>query len=95
MKMVVTLQAMKSVQPTWFHPKTKRFFGDIRYLLLRGKKSNAYYLVRATYAWTDMFGKPRRLHWRVNFLDRELRIKELVESSFNTLNDVKEWLKEK
>lgn len=90
--MTTTLADVKAAQPEWFSRKNKRFFGDVGYKVLHGKVSGKPFLVRSTYAWSDMFGQPKRLTWRVNPLDEKLDIRPLVDEQFRSLDDVKEWL---
>lgn len=91
---MATLQEVKNVQPEWFSPENKRFFGDINYKVLHGEISKKPFLVRSTYAWTDMFGEKRTLHYRVNEIESNLKIGSLIETSFTSMDEVKEWLKE-
>ncbi len=91
-KGISLLQQIKDAQPHWFSPENKRFFGDIAYYGLYGKKSGLPYLVQYTNAWTDMFGGSRRMHWRINPLDDNLKIRPLVPTEFRDLDAVKEWL---
>lgn len=90
--MTTTLAQVRAAQPEWFSRKNKRFFGDVGYKVLHDSKGQAY-LVRSTYAWTDMFGQPRTLHYRVNKLDADLKIRSLVNQTFRDLEHVKQWLR--
>jgi hypothetical protein len=90
----VTLQDVKLANLQWFDPKAKRMLGDCRYWVKYGHKSGQPFLVRSTFAWTDMFGGPRRLHYRINPLDEKLDIKSLIDKEFSDMDDVREWLKE-
>ncbi len=91
--MSITLAAVRARQPEWFSPQNKRFFGDVSYRVLYGKLTGQPYLVRATYAWTDMFGGPRRLHYRINELADDLTIGSLFDEQFVSIQIVKDWLK--
>jgi len=91
---MATFQQVKAKHPNWFSRENKRFFGDVSYKVLHGKASKAPYLVRSTYAWSDMFGQPAKLHWRVNPLLSDLDIGQLIDQSFDTLEDVREWLED-
>jgi hypothetical protein len=83
------------VNKGWFSPENKRFFHDVAYYGLYGKKTHLPYLVRSTEAWTDMFGQKPRLHYRINPVNSEtLDIENLIEEGFATMKDVKEWLEE-
>ncbi len=86
------LSDVKAANPTWFTRSNKRFFNDVSYKVLHGKRSRKPFLVRSTYAWTDMFGETPRLHYRINPLDDKLDIRPLIDTQFQTLDDVKEWL---
>ncbi len=91
-----TLADVKRAQPMWFTPQNKRFFNDVSYQVLHGKASHKPFLVRSTYAWTDMFGGPKRLHYCINPLDPEtLDIRPLVDQEFKDLEEIKGWLKDK
>jgi len=97
--MTVKLSDVKAAQPDWFSLKNKRLFGDVSYRVLKGKVSGKPFLVRATYAWTDMFGQPKRLHYRVNPLRDDLTVGPLVDGSqhpptgqFRDIDAVKDWL---
>jgi hypothetical protein len=89
---MTTLTDVKEANPQWFDRGNKRFFGDVSYKVLHGKKSKKPFLVRSTYAWTDMFGGTKRLHWRVNLLKDNLKIDNLIDKQFLDLDDVKDWL---
>ena len=88
-----TLEDVKRENCKWFDPSNRRFFGDVRYTVQRGG-SGARYLVRSTYAWTDMFGASKRLHYRANGIAREtLKITGLLEDQeWATLREAKAWL---
>lgn len=94
-KGISLIQQIKSANPHWFTPENKRFFNDITYYGLYGKKSHLPYLVRSTEAWTDMFGNKPRLHYRINPVNPEtLDIENLLDDEFPTYEDVKEWMEE-
>jgi len=86
---------VKRDNPRWFEPATKRSFGDVAYTV-RVAHSGQAYLVRSTYAWTDMGGKGKKLHYRLNPLrweDSHLRISHLLDEVFETRQEVGAWLK--
>jgi hypothetical protein len=90
---IISLKAVKAAQPAWFSAENRRFFRDVRYWVKRGS-NGLYYFVRSTYAWSDMFGAPNRLHYRINQLDQNtLKISHLVTNEFATMADVDAWLK--
>jgi hypothetical protein len=91
--MVTLLSKIKAEQPNWFSAKNKRFFGDARYYAYRSKLTNKPYLVRATYAWSDMFGTPKTLSYRINEVNPDdFEILPLIDKEFETLKDAKEWV---
>ena len=59
---MTTLTDVRRVQPGWFSPVSKRYFGDIKYLVLRGKVSGDLFLLlhvcsqyfAANLYWTDL-----------------------------------------
>ncbi len=90
---MTTLTDLRAAQPEWFSRKNKRFFGDVSYKVLHGKVSRKPYLVRSTYQWSDMFGQPKTLRYRVNTIKDDLHIGPLLDRQFSDLEDVKDWLK--
>jgi len=89
---MATLSDVKQANDGWFSRKNKAFFGDIDYRVLHGKDGEPY-LVRSTYQWSDMFGQPQKVSWRINLLSDELKIMPLVDTVFNSLDSVKDWLR--
>jgi len=88
-----TLIQVSAAQRNWFTDGNKRFFGDVSYEVAVSASGKPY-LLRSTYGWTDMFGRPRRLHWRINPLDaKTLKILPLVEDVFDTKNKALKWLR--
>lgn len=87
------LNAVKKTNQQWFAPGNKEFFGDIDYQIMYGKQSGERYLVRSTYAWTDMFGQPKTKHYRINYINDNLKIGQLVDILFKSKEEVKDWLK--
>jgi hypothetical protein len=78
----------------WFDTGAKRFFNDISYKILHGKKTGYPFLVRSTYAWSDMFTGEKKLHYRVNEIHPStLSIGGLIDEKFESMEHVKEWLK--
>jgi len=83
----------------WFSKGNKRFFNDSQYFFMYSGAGNRY-LVRSTYAWSDMFGQPARLHYRINTITEKqdnpdiLQVGSLLDDEFKTLDDVKNWLKQ-
>ena len=91
---MTTLAEVQRAQMNWFDPQNKQLFGDVDYKILHSEKTGKPYLARSTYAWTDMFGKKKKLHWRLNPLDDMLKIRPLIDDVFDNLWAVKRWLKE-
>jgi hypothetical protein len=89
----ITLKMVRDRQPEWFSLRNKRFFGDVSYQILFGKATGRPYLVRSTYGWSDMFGQPKRLTWRIDTLGDDLAIKGLVDDIFKDIQAVKDYLK--
>jgi hypothetical protein len=90
---MTTLSEVKARQPEWFSRKNKKFFGDVSYRILHGGVSKKPFLVRSTYAWSDMFGRPKTLHWKINRLKDDLEIGELLNQDFMGLELVKYFLR--
>lgn len=95
----ITLQEIINKQPEWFNKGNRKFFGDRSYWLRYSNKGNRY-LVRSTYAWTDMFGSKKTLYYCINNINNDLTISGFVEDSnflhirFENMEDVNKWLKE-
>jgi len=64
---VALLQYISSQNPGWFNEKNREFFNDVQYWAYHSKSGDPY-LVRSTYAFTDMFGGPKTLHYRINII---------------------------
>lgn len=90
---MANLEQVKKAQPKWFTPENKKFFHDVDYCILHGKNNDPF-LVRSTYAWTDMFGHKPRLHYRINPLDEMLHIRPLIDEEFADIDEVEKWLEE-
>jgi hypothetical protein len=88
----MTLSELKQHNALWFDKGNKRFFGDVSYKVLHSKVTGKPYLVRSTYAWTDMFGAAKRLHYRINPING-FEIGPLVDKKFKDLDAVKFWLR--
>ena len=89
------LRQIKVANSKWFSSGNKRFFNDVSYRAYYGKKTGKAYLARSTYAWTDMFDSPRRLHWRINNINQDtLDIESLIDNEFKDIFEVKAWLRD-
>ena len=92
-KGVSLLNQIKNANEGWFSVKNKRFFNDIAYYGRYGKVTHKPYLIRSTKGWTDMFGLEPRIHYRINLINEDtLKIEDLIDEEFQTIEDVKEWL---
>ncbi len=89
------LRQIKAANGQWFSRGNKRFFNDVSYRGYYGKKTGKAYLVRSTYAWTDMFDRPKVLHYRINNINQDtLEIEPLIDQTFNNIFEVKAWLRD-
>ena len=89
---MTTMSDVRAANPNWFSRDNKRFFNDVSYKVLHGKRSRKPYLVRATYQWSDMFGGQKTLRYRLNPIKDDLSIGMLLDKQFRDLDDVKDWL---
>ncbi len=90
--MALTIAELRRANPRWFDKANVRFSGDVEYRVLHSKQGKPY-LVRRTYAFTDMFGGKRIAHYRINPIGDSLDILSLDDRCFATLADVKQALK--
>jgi len=94
-KSIPLLRQIREANEGWFSRGNKRFFGDIDYKAYYGKKTGKAYLVRSTNAWSDMFGSPKRLHYRTNNVNQDtLKIEGLIDQEFSDIFGVKAWLRD-
>jgi hypothetical protein len=92
-KGVSLLNQIKNANEGWFSLKNKRFFKDINYYGRYGKATHKPYLVRSTVGLPYTFGKKPQLHYLINIINQDsLKIEDLIDEVFNTIEDVKEWL---
>ena len=90
---MVTLSQVRDAQPSWFSRKNKRFFGDIQYWVLTGRSGKPY-LLRSTFMWSDMFGQPKKVCYRVSNINPEtLQVNGLIDTIFHFREDAKDWIK--
>ncbi len=92
----MTLTDLKIHNTQWFARGNKKFFGDVSYRVMHSKKTGEPYLVRSTYMWSDMFGQPKKLVYRINHIGRpnaKYKIGSLLDDIFPSFGSVKEWLK--
>lgn len=88
---MITLREIKQSNPKWFTAENKEFFKDVDYWAMPGK-SGLMFLVRSTYAWTDMFWEKATLHYRINSLGEGLIVGNLIDDVFADMDEVEEWL---
>jgi len=93
--MIKTLTELRSLNNKWFLPSNKKFFGDLQYWLLSGKRSTNRYLVRKSDCWSDMFGNSKKYSFRINPISIDGIIGQVMDEDFTTLEEVKQFLKEK
>lgn len=90
------LRELKADNKDWFSPQNKRFFGDIGYMFYYSQSGEAF-LARSTHQWSDMFGEPKKIFYRLNKLEQKeggnYRIGELLDEQFESLTELKNWLK--
>lgn len=95
---MITLSQIKQANSQWFSKGNKQFFGDVRYWVYSDSDKDLY-LVRSSYAWSDMCGGSRKLKYYINTVDKgTLKIGSLVSYqglalSFNTLAEAKAYIK--
>ena len=97
----MTIQDVKSAQPEWFSRANMKFFGDVSYRILQGKKSKKFYLVRKTAGFSDMFGQEKTYHYVINDIDQDsfkvlnllYRPNGVEHERFRDIDAVKEYLK--
>ena len=89
---MLSLAQIKKHNQKWFSKGNKKFFGDVSYFVETGKSGKTY-LIRSTYAWTDMFSGVKILHYRANPIAPEtFDIEPLIDSIFKSRKEVTEWL---
>ena len=90
--MIKTIQELKQVNQKWFTPENKRFFQDINYKVLTGRKSKTRFLIQHTYQWSDMFDGIKKAVFVVKPISTEGKILPTVET-LKELNQVKQYMK--
>jgi len=92
-KRKITLQEVKDKNIKWFTPENKRFFGDISYSVFNDNEGNIF-LIQLTYMWSDMFNGIKKKCYRIHKIDKDtLKIGELYDEIFKSLDEVKQFLK--
>jgi len=90
--MIKTIQSLKRVNKSYFTPENKRFFNDINYKVLTGRKSKTRFLIQHTYQWSDMFDGIKKAVFVVKPITTEGKILPTVET-LKELNQVKQYMK--
>ena len=90
--MIKTIQDLKKLNIIFFSPESKRFFNDIDYKLLTGKKTKTKFLIQHTYKFSDMFGGERKAVFIVKPITKDGKILSCI-IELDTLEKVKQHLK--
>ena len=90
--MIKTFQELKQVNQSYFTPANKRFFNDINYKVLTGKKTKTRFLIQHTYQWSDMFDGVKKAVFVIKPITTEGKILPTVET-LKELNQVKQYMK--
>ena len=90
--MIKTFQELKQVNQSYFTPANKRFFNDINYKVLTGKKTKTRFLIQHTYQWSDMFDGIKKAVFVVKPITTDGKILPTVET-LKELNQVKQYMK--
>ena len=90
--MIKTFQELKQVNKGYFSLANKRFFNDINYKVLTGRKSKTKFLIQHTYQFSDMFGEEKKAVFVVKPISAEGKILPTVET-LKELNQVKQYMK--
>ncbi len=90
--MIKTIQELKQANQSYFTPENKRFFQDINYKVLMGRKSKTRFLIQHTYQWSDMFDGIKKAVFVVRPITTDGKILKTVET-LKELNQVKQYMK--
>ena len=90
--MIKTIQGLKAVNKKWFTPENKRFFNDINYKVLTGKKTKTRFLIQHTYQFSDMFDGIKKAVFVVKPITTDGKILPTIET-LKELNQVKQYMK--
>ncbi len=95
---MATIQEVRQANQRWFDNGNKKFFQDRSYDVLHSQSGKPY-LLRSTYGWSDMFGRPKVLRYKVNPIDPETLIIKTFESGamgddlFDDREEAKKFIK--
>lgn len=88
---MTTINDVREAYPHYFSEANKRFFRDISYNVIKGKK--LFYLVTHTNKFSGMAGGVKKPVYVLKPLgETPLKIGRLIEKEFETLDDVKTFL---
>ena len=90
--MIKTFQELKEVNQGYFSLANKRFFNDINYKVLTGRKSKTRFLILHTYQFSDMFGEEKKAVFVIKPITTDGKILPTVET-LKELNQVKQYMK--
>lgn len=88
----MTIKTLMQENRTYFQRGNKEFFCDLDYRIQHTGKRKPV-LVTKTFAWTDMFDQPRKLHYRIHLIEKNYKIGKLLPNIFYTQNEVDRFLK--
>jgi len=90
---MITIEEVKKANKKWFGNGNPKFFGDLSYSVFNNKEGEVY-LIRLTTMWSDMFNGVKKKFYRINKIDKKtLKIGDLYDNVFNTLEESKNFLK--
>ena len=90
--MIKTINELKETNKNYFTPENKRFFNDINYKLLTGKKTKTKFFIQHTYKFSDWFGGTKKAVFVVKPITEQGKILENIRE-FEKLDQVKQFLK--
>ena len=92
--MIKTITDLRRLNQDYFSRANKIIFQDISYRLLTSR-TKIKYLVTHTYKWSDMFGDPKKPCYVLKPISIDGKIGSLIDLEFKTLQQVKDYLKNK
>ena len=92
--MIKTISDLKKLNQNYFSKANKIFCNDINYRLLTSK-TKIKYLVTHTCKWSDMFGETKKACYVLKPISIDGKIGSLIDLEFKTLQQVKDYLKNK
>jgi len=92
--MIKTITDLRKLNQNYFSRANKKYFQDISYRLLTSR-TKIKYLVTHTCKWSDMFGDPKKPCYVLKPISIDGKIGSLIDLEFKTLQQVKDYLKNK